>query len=151
MLTAVYWPKIYGDGIWSRVVFTTNFIAFLLSFGGLIAREYAMMGGTVRVVSTTRKVPALTVNGRYQVFIRQGKEFILDWYGGYVPVTVKPAVYKMVQKKFEVDKEVEKVLTFKPLPFLEGFLERHSRRLVAKPRRELEKTIQMLRIAEGKE
>lgn len=45
-----------------------------------------MMSGTVRVVSTTRKVPALTVNGRYQVFIRQGKEFILDWHGGYVPV-----------------------------------------------------------------
>lgn len=45
-----------------------------------------MMGGTVRVVSTTRKVPALTVNGRYQVFVREGKEFILDWYGGYVPV-----------------------------------------------------------------
>lgn len=70
---------------------------------------------------------------------------------GYVPVTVKPAIYRMVQKNFDVDKEVEKVLTFKPLPFLEGFLERHSRRLVAKPRRELEKTIQMLRIAEGKE
>lgn len=45
-----------------------------------------MMGGTVRVVSTSRKVPALTVNGRYQVFVREGKEFILDWYGGYVPV-----------------------------------------------------------------
>lgn len=70
---------------------------------------------------------------------------------GYVPVTVKPAVYKMVQKKFEVDKAVENVLTFKPLEFLEGFLERHNRRLVAKPRRELEKTIQMLRIAAGKE
>lgn len=70
---------------------------------------------------------------------------------GYVPVTVKSAVYQMVQKKFEVDKAVEKVLTFKPLEFLEGFLERHNRRLVAKPRRELEKTIQMLRIAEGKE
>lgn len=38
MLTAVYWPKIYGGGIWSRVVFTTNFIAVLMSFGGLIAR-----------------------------------------------------------------------------------------------------------------
>lgn len=45
-----------------------------------------MMGGTVRVVSTTRRVPALTVNGRYQVFIRKGKEFILDWHGGYVSV-----------------------------------------------------------------
>lgn len=56
-----------------------------------------------------------------------------------------------VQKKFEVDKPVEKVLTFKPLEFLEGFLERHSSWMMAKPRRELEKTIQMLRIAEGKE
>lgn len=70
---------------------------------------------------------------------------------GYLPVTVKPAIYKMVQKNFEVDRAVEEVLSFKPLPFLEGFLDRHSRRLVAKPRRELEKTIQMLRIAEGKE
>lgn len=38
MFIAVYWPKIYGDGIWSRVVFTTSFIAVLVSFGGLIAR-----------------------------------------------------------------------------------------------------------------
>lgn len=70
---------------------------------------------------------------------------------GYVPVTVKQAVYQMVQKSFEVDKAVENVLTFKPLEFLEGFLKRHNRRLMAKPRRELEKTIQMLRIAGGKE
>lgn len=45
-----------------------------------------MIGGTVRVVSTTRKVPALTVNARYEVLVRGGKEFILDWHGGYVPV-----------------------------------------------------------------
>lgn len=45
-----------------------------------------MIGGTVEVVSTTRKVPALTVNGRYRVYVRGGKEFILDWHGGYVPV-----------------------------------------------------------------
>lgn len=70
---------------------------------------------------------------------------------GYLPVTVKPAIYKMVQKNFEVDRAVEEVLSFKPLPFLERFLERHGRRLVAKPRRELEKTVQMLRIAAGKE
>lgn len=70
---------------------------------------------------------------------------------GRVPVTVKPAIYRMVQKNFSVDKEVEEVLTFKPLEFLEGFLSRHDRRLVAKPRRELEKTIKMLRIARGKE
>lgn len=45
-----------------------------------------MKGGTVRVVSTTRPIPALTVNGRYQVFVRQGREFIIDWYNGEVPV-----------------------------------------------------------------
>lgn len=38
MLTAVYWPKVFGDGVWSRVVFTTNFIAVLMSFGGLVSR-----------------------------------------------------------------------------------------------------------------
>lgn len=70
---------------------------------------------------------------------------------GYLPVTVKQSVYRMVQKNFKVDATVDAVLTFKPLEFLEGFLERHNRRLVAKPRRELEKTVQMLRIAAGKE
>ena len=70
---------------------------------------------------------------------------------GYTPITVKNAIYKMVQKEYKVDAAVESVLTFKPLEFLEGFLERHNRRLVAKPRKELEKTIKMLRIAEGKE
>lgn len=70
---------------------------------------------------------------------------------GYIPITVKNAIYKMVQKEYKVDAAVENVLTFKPLEFLESFLERHNRRLVAKPRKELEKTIHMLRIAGGKE
>lgn len=43
-------------------------------------------GCTVKVVSTTRRVPALTVNASYWVFVQDGKEFILDWHGGYVPV-----------------------------------------------------------------
>lgn len=43
-------------------------------------------GGVVRVVSLTRKIPALTVNGRYQVFVRNGVEFIQDWHNGYFPV-----------------------------------------------------------------
>lgn len=47
---------------------------------------FVLSGSLVRVLSTTRKVPALTVNGRYQVFVRNGKEFIIDWHGGYVPV-----------------------------------------------------------------
>jgi len=36
MLTAVYWPNVYGK--WSRAVFTVNFIAVLMSFGGIVAR-----------------------------------------------------------------------------------------------------------------
>ncbi|UZZ63970.1 hypothetical protein A71_164 [Escherichia phage A7_1] len=70
---------------------------------------------------------------------------------GYTPVTVKNPVYRMVQKEYAVDESVQEVLSFKPLEFLEGFLKRHERRLVAKPRKELEKTIKMLRIAGGKE
>lgn len=38
MFTAVFWPQIYGGGVWSRVVFTANFIAVLISYGGLISR-----------------------------------------------------------------------------------------------------------------
>lgn len=38
MLAAVYFPKFFGDGIWSKAVFTTNFIAFMLVFGGLVSR-----------------------------------------------------------------------------------------------------------------
>lgn len=38
MVSAVYWPKFYGDGLGSRAVFTVNFIAVLLSFGGLVSR-----------------------------------------------------------------------------------------------------------------
>lgn len=70
---------------------------------------------------------------------------------GYTPITVKNAIYKMVQKQYKVDAAVDEVLTFKPLQFLEGFLNRHNRRLLAKPRRELEKTVKMLRIAAGRE
>lgn len=70
---------------------------------------------------------------------------------GYTPITVKNAVYRMVQNNFKVDEAVKEILTFQPLEFLEGFLQRHNRRLVAKPRKELEKIVKMLRIAKGQE
>lgn len=38
MLIAVYWPQVFGDGIWSRIVFTVNFIAVMMTFGGLVSR-----------------------------------------------------------------------------------------------------------------
>lgn len=45
-----------------------------------------MMGGMVKVVNTTRRVPALKVNSIFPVFVRGGNEFILDEYGGYFPL-----------------------------------------------------------------
>lgn len=36
MFVAVYWPKVFGDGVWSRIVFTINFLAFTLNFGALV-------------------------------------------------------------------------------------------------------------------
>lgn len=70
---------------------------------------------------------------------------------GYTPVTVKGAVYTMVEKDYGVDAAVANVLDFKPLEFLESFLKKHNRRLLAKPRRELESAVKLLRIARGKE
>lgn len=70
---------------------------------------------------------------------------------GYTPVTVKQAVYRMVQNAYDVDHQVEEILSFKPLDFLESFLTKHKRRLYSKPRREIEGVVKLLRIAEGKD
>lgn len=40
----------------------------------------------VRIVSATRLVPKVTVGQVYDVVVRQGKDFILDGYGGWVPL-----------------------------------------------------------------
>lgn len=70
---------------------------------------------------------------------------------GWTPVTVKQAVYRMVQNSYDVDHQVDQILSFKPLDFLESFLTKHKRRLYSKPRREIEGVVKLLRIAEGKE
>lgn len=44
------------------------------------------MSNTLRVVSTTRRVPDLKVNNDYPVLVRNGKDFIIDGYGGYFPI-----------------------------------------------------------------
>lgn len=36
MFLAVYWPKLFGDGFWSRLVFTVNFLAVIVNFGSLV-------------------------------------------------------------------------------------------------------------------
>lgn len=38
MLVAVYCPKVFGEGIWSKSVFTFNFLAVMANFGALIER-----------------------------------------------------------------------------------------------------------------
>lgn len=36
MFLAVYWPKLFGDGFWSRLVFTVNFLAVIVNFESLV-------------------------------------------------------------------------------------------------------------------
>lgn len=38
MFVAVYWPKIFSDGFWSRFVFTINFFAVIVNFGALVEK-----------------------------------------------------------------------------------------------------------------
>lgn len=38
MITAVYFPRVFGDGVWSRFVFTINFIAVMVAFYSLVSR-----------------------------------------------------------------------------------------------------------------
>lgn len=68
-----------------------------------------------------------------------------------VPITVKKAVYNMIEKRYGVDDKVENILVFKPLPWLKKFLDKYGRRLDSKPRKEIEKTIHMLKVAAGEE
>lgn len=45
-----------------------------------------MRSSAVRLVSKTRRVPDLKVNNHYPVLVRNGKDFIIDGYGGYFPI-----------------------------------------------------------------
>ncbi|QEQ94865.1 hypothetical protein pEaSNUABM56_00065 [Erwinia phage pEa_SNUABM_56] len=45
-----------------------------------------MNRGKVRIVAAPRAVPKVVVGETYDVIVRGGKEFILDGYGGYVPL-----------------------------------------------------------------
>lgn len=45
-----------------------------------------MNRGKVRITAASRSVPKVVVGETYDVIVRGGKEFILDGYGGYVPL-----------------------------------------------------------------
>ena len=45
-----------------------------------------MKRGKVRILKARRAVPKLVQGQDYEVVLRQGKEFILDGYSGWVPL-----------------------------------------------------------------
>lgn len=45
-----------------------------------------MHGRSVRVLATTNSVPKLTRWAEYQIVVKGGREFIIDWYGGYLDI-----------------------------------------------------------------
>ncbi len=69
---------------------------------------------------------------------------------GWVPVTVNEAVYQMVEGAYNIEDEIENMINFKPLEWMEKFKDKYGRKMYAKPRRHLEKAIEMLKIVEGK-
>lgn len=68
---------------------------------------------------------------------------------GLTPVTVKKAAYHMLKKEFAVPETVNEIVEFKALDYLEKFFAKYSRVLYSKPKKELENTIKMLKIAKG--
>ncbi|XKX17632.1 RIIA lysis inhibitor [Klebsiella phage phi1_175008] len=65
---------------------------------------------------------------------------------GWCPVEVKQTLYTMIERQWAVDSEIENMLDFQPLEFLERFHSKHKRQLKAKANRELERVIEMLKI-----
>lgn len=70
---------------------------------------------------------------------------------GRTPITVKKAAYQMLKEEFNVPEVINQIVEFKALDYLEKFLAKHGRKLYSKPRKDLENTIHMLKVAKGKE
>lgn len=68
---------------------------------------------------------------------------------GWVPVEVKPALFVILENEYHVDENIEAMVNFKPLPFLEKFLNKHRRKMYSKAIRELESTITLLKAVQG--
>ena len=70
---------------------------------------------------------------------------------GFVPVTVNQVLAQMLEEQFDIDEEIEHMLDFKPLDWMIAFREKHRRKMYAKAKRELDRTIEMLKITKGVE
>lgn len=68
---------------------------------------------------------------------------------GYIPVEVPDGLYHLLKGKFAVDKDMQEVLSFKPIEFLEGFLAENKRHMRSKPVRQLKAVIERLKIIRG--
>lgn len=68
---------------------------------------------------------------------------------GRTPITVKKAAYQMLKKEFKVPEVINEIVEFKALDYLEKFLGKYGRKLYCKPRKDLTKTIHMLKVAKG--
>lgn len=68
---------------------------------------------------------------------------------GYIPVEVPDSLYDMLDQEFGVDSSIEEMIDFRPIPFLEKFLEDHKRNMRSKPVKKLEKTLYTLKTLRG--
>lgn len=68
---------------------------------------------------------------------------------GYVPVEVPESLYGLLDEEFGVDSSIEEMINFRPIAFLEKFLEDHRRNMRAKPVKKLESTIYTLKTLRG--
>ncbi|AFC21282.1 hypothetical protein GAP31_101 [Cronobacter phage vB_CsaM_GAP31] len=68
---------------------------------------------------------------------------------GRTPITVKKAAYQMLKEEFNVPEVINEIVEFKALDYLEKFLAKHGRKLYSKPKKDLENTIHMLKVAKG--
>lgn len=68
---------------------------------------------------------------------------------GYVPVEVNHALFTMLEEDYRVDDNLEHMLNFDPIVFLEKFLAKHRRKMYSKAIRELENTLETLKAIKG--
>lgn len=69
---------------------------------------------------------------------------------GFTPIAVKKSLYSMIQGRYNIEGEVNEILKFDALEFLENFLKKYERKLYNKPRKEIENVIFKLKLAKEK-
>lgn len=68
---------------------------------------------------------------------------------GYIPIEVNHALFTMLEEDYQVDENLDTMLDFDPITFLEKFLAKHRRKMYSKAIRELENTLEVLKAIRG--